>query len=572
MKKRKILKIVCIILAVIITISIFLSGLALANKNNLVYGLKIADISIGGLTAENAKIKIKKAVKEFLNQDIILRYKDGYKIWTALPEEMGVIINIESSLDNAFKIGHQKNLFFNLGQQLLALAGYYNLSLNCEINEIELEKFIKEKLNSIDNPAINASWQYDKKINQFIQIPSQSGMIINRQNLKLQLSEKIKKLTKANIFLHLINDYPEVLETETIEAYKQAEKILKNAPYKLIANNSINKTPVEVFLTKEKLISIIEFKPVPDKNNPGNLVLGIDFAQEKLKNYLTTLSSLINRNPINAQFTIEGDRVTEFRLSQDGLKLEIEKNINKIKKEILVQNKKELNLEISAISPKITIEAINNLGITTLLGRGISNFGGSPANRVHNIKIGAAKFHGVLIKPNEEFSFNTILGEVGPEQGYKPELVIKKTATVPEYGGGLCQVSTTAFRAAVNTGLPIIERAPHAFPVVYYNPQGFDATIYPPHPDLRFINDTPGHLLIQTKVEDHNLIFEFYGTDDGRKVEIDGPHQYDLKSDGSMKAKLTRKIYKNGKLIEEKTWYSNYKSPSLYPIYKNPLQ
>jgi len=566
--KKKIFKTVYIILTAITVISIFLSGLALANKNKVVYGLKIADVSIGGLNAEETKIKIEKAVEKFSNRNVVLKYnsKKKEKIWTTLPQELGITIKLQSSLAAATKIGHQKNLFSNLGQQVLALFGYYNLPLNCEINETQLENFINNKLNSIDNPAVNASWQYNEKINKFVQIPSQQGMVIDRQNLKFQLYKKTKKLAKDDIFLTLIADYPEILENETIQAYNTAKKILKNAPYKLIANNSVNETPVEVFLTKEKLISIIEFKPVPDKNNSENLVLGIGLKQEELKNYLTTLSSSINRNPINSQFTIEGDRVTEFRLSQDGLKLEIEKNIQKIKEGILSQNKKNLVLETSIIAPKVATKDINTLGIASLLGKGVSNFGGSPNNRIHNIKLGAAKFHGLLIKPGEEFSFNTILGKVGPEQGYKPELVIKRTKTTREYGGGLCHVSTTIFRAAVNAGLPITERQPHAFPVVYYNPQGFDATVYFPHPDLRFVNNTPAYLLIQTKIEGNDLIFEFYGTDDGRKVEIDGPYQYDLKSDGSMKAKLTRRIYKNGELIEEKTWYSNYRSPSLYPV------
>ena len=152
-------------------------------------------------------------------------------------------------------------------------------------------------------------------------------------------------------------------------------------------------------------------------------------------------------------------------------------------------------------------------------------------------------------------------------------MVIKKDKTVPEYGGGLCQVSTTAFRAAINTGLEITRRTAHAFPVVYYDPQGFDATIYPPWPDLRFINNTPSYVLVQTKINDYDLIFEFYGTNDGRKIEIDGPLQYDIKEDGSMKAKLFQKVYdKKNNLIIDKTFYSDYKSPDLYPIEKNPLE
>ncbi|MDP1629372.1 MAG: VanW family protein, partial [bacterium] len=143
--------------------------------------------------------------------------------------------------------------------------------------------------------------------------------------------------------------------------------------------------------------------------------------------------------------------------------------------------------------------------------------------------------------------------------------------TIPEYGGGICQVSTTMFRAAINAGLKITERFPHAFPVAFYNPQGFDATVYLPHPDLRFINDTPANILIQTKIKGTTLTFEFYGTKN-REVKIIGPEEYDKKYDGSMKAKLTQEIYQDGELIRSKIFYSIYKSPWLFPERKNPLE
>lgn len=573
--KKKIFRIVVTTIIIGIVIIIALSGLALANKNKLAHGLKIADVSIGSLTVDKAKIKIEEIVENFLKKDIILRYNNpnGQDIWTALPDELGIKIDIDSTIDKASKIGHQENIFLNLGQQILAFFGYYNLPLECEVNEMELENFIREKLNSIDNPAVNAGWQYDKKINNFVQIPSQKGIIIDREDFKFQLYKKVEKLAKDDVFLNLINDYPEILEDETKEAIIKAQEILENAPYTFVIKDPEKVAPEQIILTKEKMIPMIEFQQVEDKNNPINKILDATLEEQALKNYLIALSHSINRDPVNAQFTIEGDRVIEFSLSRNGLKLGIDNNISKIKEEILIKSNKEFELELWIISPKVATKNIDNLGITSLIGKGSSNFGGSPKNRVHNINVGASKFHGVLIKPGEEFSFNTSLGEVGPEQGYKPELVIKQDKTTPEYGGGLCQVSTTAFRAAVYSGLPIKERAPHAFPVVYYNPQGFDATIYPPHPDLRFINNTPGHILIQTKVEGNILTFEFYGTNDGHRVEVEGPYQYDIKSDGSMKAKLIRKIYdKDGNLVIESTFLSNYKSPSLYPVQRNPLE
>jgi len=250
-------------------------------------------------------------------------------------------------------------------------------------------------------------------------------------------------------------------------------------------------------------------------------------------------------------------------------------NVEKSGEEIvenLKNRRKTIVLAVQIIEPEITAKKADELGIKGLLGRGVSDFSGSPKNRRENIRIGAAKFHGILLKPGEEFSFNKLLGEVGPKQGYLPELVIKRNKTVPEYGGGLCQVSTTAFRAAVNSGLLITDRIQHSFAVKYYNPQGFDAAIYPPSADLKFKNDSPEHVLIQTKIEKSKLTFEFYGTSDGREAKVVGPEEYDKKPDGSMKAKFVQEIYRNGELVRKMTFRSTYRSPDLYPIEKNPLE
>jgi vancomycin resistance protein YoaR len=205
----------------------------------------------------------------------------------------------------------------------------------------------------------------------------------------------------------------------------------------------------------------------------------------------------------------------------------------------------------------------NNLGIKELVAVGESDFSGSPRNRRVNIGVGASRFQGLILKPGEEFSFNKFLGDVDGEHGFLPELVIKRSGLVPEFGGGLCQVSSTAFRAAMNAGVDITERRNHSFAVRYYAPQGTDATIYPGVTDFKFTNDLPSHLLIRTKIDGDKLYFEFYGTKDDRKITFDGPYQYDKKLDGSMKAVWTRWVEKNGQKTEE-VFRSTYQPPALF--------
>lgn len=533
-----------------LVIIIFFFTLNTINAGKINWGMKIAGVSMSGLSAQESQEKLETASQKFLKKDLFLNYEESY--WQTSLEKLGVEIDIPTTVNSALSKS-------NIWWQFVSLWSY-NIKPIWTINEEKLENFFEEGLASIHQPAQNASLVYSEEKEDFITTPSKEGVIINKNKLKKDLAKNISKFQEKDIQLSLIEDKPEVLESETQKAKEEAKFMLESTPFKLfVAGEEVDT------IDKDTLLDLMSFGPV-------NGILGVKFKQQTIKDYLITLAPLVNRGPVDAQLTIKNNRVTAFALSQEGISLEIKHNIPVLSQEVL-QGKKEIELKINKIQPKITTDNINNLGITALLAKGVSNFSGSPPSRIHNIKIGAAKFNGVLIKPKQEFSFNDILGEIGPEQGYEPELVIKKDKTIPEYGGGLCQVSTTSFRAAVNAGLEITQRYPHAFPVKYYNPQGFDATIYPPFPDLRFINNTPGYILIQTKITGYDLIFEFYGTNDNRRVEIDGPYQYDIKEDGSMKARLIQKVYDKDKdIIIDKIFYSTYKSPDLYPIERNPLE
>lgn len=288
---------------------------------------------------------------------------------------------------------------------------------------------------------------------------------------------------------------------------------------------------------------------------------------EILTKFLEDLSRTIDKDPENAKLQMEDGKVSVFALSSNGIKLDKEKSLLLILDYFKNNGSAdEIELAYDEIKPEITTDSIDNLGIKSLIGEGTSNFAGSPKNRIFNIRVASSRFNGALIKPGEEFSFVKILGEVDGEHGYLPELVIKRDKTEPEFGGGICQVSTTVFRAAIYSGLKITARAPHAYPVRYYNPQGMDATVYVPRPDLRFINNTPGYILIQTKMEGTRLIFDFFGTDDGRKINIIGPKITESNPDGSMKAAFTQEVFDaSGNKIIDDVFNSAYDSPSKYP-------
>ncbi len=251
--------------------------------------------------------------------------------------------------------------------------------------------------------------------------------------------------------------------------------------------------------------------------------------------FVDAIAKEVNVEARDATVEMASGTITRLNAQQSGRSADIDKAYNDLAGFYRQKNFTNIviNLKIDESAPEVTMDNINDLGIKEIIGVGQSNFAGSPTNRRKNIKNGASKLHGKLISPGEEFSVMKGVMPVDAENGYFTELVIKGNKTTAEYGGGLCQIGTTMFRAALASGLPIKERANHSYNVTYYLENGLpgvDATIYDPKPDLRFVNDTGNYILIQARISGDNLSFEFWGTKDGRTASRTKPKVWGWKS------------------------------------------
>ncbi len=292
-------------------------------------------------------------------------------------------------------------------------------------------------------------------------------------------------------------------------------------------------------------------------------------SQKRMNEILVEIAQSINSAPIDARITlIKGVPTTIFE-GIPGIRLSMDKSAKSILDGI-IQSRPVIDLIVDYVEPGLTLAKFEKLNIKDLLADGESDFAGSSSSRIHNITVAAARYNGLLIPPGKTFSFNELLGEVSAKSGYLPELVIKNKKIVPEYGGGICQVSSTLYKAALKAGLEIVERRGHSVTIRYYSPQGLDATIYPGVVDLKFKNDTNEYILIQSKIEGTKLTFEIYGENDGREVIINGPHMYPREG-GGWSTYVTRTIKKGTKEIKE-SFDSVYKSIEEYPLERNPLE
>lgn len=358
-------------------------------------------------------------------------------------------------------------------------------------------------------------------------------------------------------FTVTVNDQSEVIAPETLESWKHRSSDLYLSSKEKSEFENSQYCPVNKIFCA---LTLTQFE-----KRHLRLAGQTTLDNTKVKAYIADLARKVNKDPQDAKFKVDNGVVGNFAPAQDGLTLDQEKSFDTLSQALLNDSP---NVSLPFTTQKATSDYgdINSMGISSLIGEGTSNFKGSPANRIHNLTVAAQRFNGLLIKPGEEFSFVKNLGQVDDTTGYLPELVIKGNQTEPEFGGGICQVSSTAFRAAIYSGLKITARRNHAYPVSYYNPQGMDSTVYIPNPDLKFINNTPGYILIQTKIVGTILTFDFYGTDDGRKTTVDGPYITDKQPDGSMKAHFSQHVVdKNGNVLIDDIFNSSYNSPYLYP-------
>ncbi len=267
-----------------------------------------------------------------------------------------------------------------------------------------------------------------------------------------------------------------------------------------------------------------------------NLPLELSLDDQLLKKMVAKEATNIEKTPIDAVFEFNETagpdakgRVSTFKPSSDGLAVDYAQITSDILSQAKQTNSVFVPLYTKVVHPSIQTSAAEKYGLHDHLGSGESYFYDSIPGRVYNINLGTQKVSGSLIAPGDTFSFNDSIGTISALFGFQKAYSIIKGKTVLDDGGGVCQVSTTLYRAALNSGLPIVERAAHAYRVGFYEQGGFkpgmDATVYPPSPDFKFKNDTGHWLLIQATFDDPNkkLTFDIFGTDDGRLTKIEGP-------------------------------------------------
>ncbi len=492
-------------------------------------GVRVLGVELGGMTRSQALAALAARSDSYLNFPVVLRY-DG-KTWIASARQAGAILDISRAVTDAYAFGRQGDLIGNILEQLGALL------LGAEVDPVirydsgPANALLVEIARQIDRPARDAELIIQPDLT-VLALPAQDGLSVDLDATRYLVHQRAlsRDLTPVELVVHKI--LPTIIEVES--AYQIVHTLL-SAP--LVLSVTLPEHRIERVIPPDKLLSMLIIREEVNQNGTGYVVVNLDL--DKWKSYLEEFANEVNRAPIDARFQIDlqNGAVSVLRPSQEGYQLDIEQSLALIF-ELADRPNHHLELPVHVISPTVRSDAVNELRFTDVVAEATTTFKGSSEARVRNIQAATSKLHGIVVPPGALFSFNEHLGPIIAAEGYERSLIIWGDRTAVGIGGGICQVSTTLFRAAFFGGFEIVERWAHGYRVSWYEIEfgpGLDATIYAPDIDFKFRNDTEHFLLIQSYVDQEagTLTFRFYGTPTDRQVAVEGPLIDEVTSPGA---------------------------------------
>jgi vancomycin resistance protein YoaR len=536
----------------------------------------IQGIDVSQLTPEEARTAIHNQYDGLLNNPLTMTFNG--RSWEPSAETIGLTLNIDATIDEAYGLGRGGNLI----NSLRAISGIwrdgYDIPIALTIDEHVLKAYLVDVTRDLTLAPKDANLIIGGT-NAAI-TPSREGRIVLVDQTALDITNNLHSLAPASVVLRTEVVKPTLNDNGVADAKRTVDAILQSA-LTLTAGSDRSWE-----LSVNDLRALIKLERQPDANGNATLVASLD--EGMIRQRVATYADEIGRGSVNPRVDFNGGDLLIMREGVTGLRLDEEASASRITQQATVGVSRTIELVVNQVQPDVTPENLHELGLVEAVGVGKSSFVGSAAYRITNIEAGSRLLDGILIAPGEEFSFNENVGTIDDSNGFVKGYAIINNRTQEEWGGGICQDSTTLFRAAFHAGVPITERHEHSFRISWYEvyePYGMDAAIFTGYLDFRFINDTGNWLLLNTYVDRSTttVTYVLYGTKPNREVLFDGPyvteeypkptepeyiadakepvgtfHQTDT-ARGGMDITVYRNILQDGRVILREPFYTHFK-------------
>jgi vancomycin resistance protein YoaR len=519
---------------IILTLSLLTMAAGAAQlyfRDRVLAGVSSFDIDLSGMTSEEAAAAL--SARFTYDENAVFTFRDGDEFWQISAGELGVAFDAGATATEAFAIGHSNNPLLNTIDQFLIWLNGHEVTPVIRYDQTVATERLAAIAETINRPAVDASLTISGT--SVSSTPSAIGRMVNISRTLAQLDSTILNLTTGGEVPLIIEETaPRIVDAEAAAAKARAAL---SAPLTLIADSPIaSEQPLGPWTaTVDQIATLLQVGLV--ENGDGTYSYDVAFNPSAYRESVQALADGLFQPARDGrfQFNDETGQLEAIQASVPERVLDVDATLSRMESQVFDASNRVVPISFDTTLARYHDQiTAAELGITRLIATGDSYYVGSSQARIANILLATSRFDGIIVPPGEEFSFNEWVGDISPEAGYVSSRVIFGGRTIDGVGGGVCQVSTTAFRAAFYAGVPITERAAHAYRVGYYEQRGegpgFDAAVYvDPDPaaalDFRFLNDTGAAILIEASVfpATSQVQFRFYGADTGRQVVKDGP-------------------------------------------------
>jgi vancomycin resistance protein YoaR len=479
-------------------------------------GVSLQGEPVGGLARAELNARLERRYGTFLSTPVTIAFEG--RTWTPTLKELGATLSLERTAAEAMAAGRRGDLL-QRANDLWSLyrAGGVDVAPRLSVDARMLQHYLTGLAGEIEHPPQDAALSI--AAGKVIPTPAREGRQVLVDETAVDVMRALQSLTPQDVILRTRVLAPALPDESIAGAVADARTMLA-APLTL--------TQGERSWTWEQE-RIAELLAIGVTSG----TMTIDLDEQRVGRAVEKLAQVVDSPSVEPRVAFRGDRLRIVEEGRTGLRLDQEEAVEAIRDAVRTREH-TVELPVEEVTPQITAATLPELGIVELVAEGRSSFAGSAAYRVTNIEAGAARMNGVLIPPGAEFSFNTQLGAVDETNGFVQGYAVIGNRTQLEWGGGVCQVSTTVFRAAFWGGLPITERHAHPFYISWYDDYSFpeqagpgmDATIYTGVQDFKFVNDTEHWMLMEALADTANqvLTVRLYGTKPNRMVSIAGPN------------------------------------------------
>ena len=497
----------------------------LAYRGRIFPGVRAWGVDLSGLKPEEAALALSAAFTYPHNPAFLL--SDGQAERSYSPADLGLTFDVSATVLAAYGVGRSGDVLADWQAQYQTWHAGAEVAPVLVLNEDRLRAVLDALAAETFQPAVEASLQAQGT--DVIATPGRIGRRLDVAAVAETLRGHLARAEKAALLLPFVETAPLVLDAS---AQAEAARRLLSQPLVLTISAPYAGDPGPWTVAPEQLAGLLRITRVAEGANAARFDVALDPAG--LRALLDPLVEPLQREARDARF-IFNDETRQLDVIQpalDARELDVEATIAAVNA-ALPQGQHTVPLVFRTTPPAIPNDlTAAQLGITELVSEQYTSFRGSSAERLNNIRVAAARFHGLLVPPGATFSLAENIGDISLDSGFAEALIIYGGRTIRGVGGGVCQVSTTLFRAVWFGGFPVVERNAHAYRVGYYEQQtaswqgpGLDAAVYTPLVDFKFQNDTPYWLLMETYFYPNagQLVWKFYSTSDGRQVQVSGP-------------------------------------------------